>query len=175
MQTLLTAIALAMDSFALCIATGAVYKSIKLDKALLIACIFAIFQGIMPLFGFTFGLLADTFVLSFHKLIACIALVGVGIKFINDSRQSPIKALNLSFTAIFIGGFLTSIDALIVGISFGLKIGDIQKACILITIICFIFCLIGLNLGKKLATNYENKALLLGGVLLIFVGISSLF
>lgn len=175
MQTFLTAIALAMDSFALCIATSIAYKEIKQKQILLVALIFALFQGIMPIFGFFFGLLADSLVLSFHKILACIALVGVGANFIKDSYKNDIKALELSFVAIFIGGFLTSIDALIVGISFGLKIDNIQKACILIAIICFIFCIIGLNLGKKLAKSYENKALLLGGVLLIFVGISSLF
>lgn len=175
MQILLTAIALAMDSFALCIASGSAYKKIKFSQTLQIALIFAVFQGIMPLFGFIFGQLADTFVLSFHKILACIILVVVGLKFIKDSRQSPINAVVLRLIPIIMGGFLTSIDAFVVGVSFGLNLENIKTACILIALICFIFCLIGIKLGQKLAINYENNALLLGGVLLIFVGIKSLF
>lgn len=174
MEILLIAIALAMDSFALSIASGAILKDIKFREALSIAFVFALFQGFMPLFGFILALQIDTFVLSFHKILVCLILVFVGIKFVLDSKKAH-KSIKLSLNALLVGGFLTSIDAFMVGITFAFKHISIQNASLQIACICFIFCMFGVYLGKTIGRFFESKALIFGGIMLIIIGIKSLF
>ena len=88
----------------------------------------------------------------------------------NDDEEVEDKGLKMS--TLMIQGIATSIDALSVG--FTIAEYDFLMAFIcalIIAIVTFIISMIGLVLGKKFGTKFSNKATILGGVILIFIGI----
>ena len=69
-------------------------------------------------------------------------------------------------------GIATSIDAL----SFGFTIANYNlvlalAACLVIAIVTFIICWIGIEIGKKFGMKLANKAAILGGVILLVIGL----
>lgn len=159
-----------MDSFALSIASGSLDKQMHFRKALSMATIFGFFQAIMPFLGWIFGEFVGAYIFSIQKYIAFAILFGIGIKFILESKDIKNKAVDLRFYHLFIGGFITSIDAFGVGIAFGFEDISIKEACIIIGLVCVLFCMIGVYIGKKLGAVFEDKALMIGGIILMGVG-----
>ena len=89
--TLLTAVGLAMAAVAVALAGGLSVKSLRLRDAFKMAAFFGMFQGLMPLLGYLFGLrLADVLATSIDVfavgvsfslldtgLIATVAIIGI--------------------------------------------------------------------------------------------------
>ena len=81
----------------------------------------------------------------------------------------PVK---LGIVSLLVQGVATSIDALSVG--FTIADYDIFSAllsAIIIAAVTFVICTAGLIIGKKFGTKLSNKAQLLGGAILIFIGL----
>ena len=79
---------------------------------------------------------------------------------------------SLSFYGLIIQGIATSIDALSVGFTianFTFPLALIES--IIIGIVTFFICMFGLKLGKKFGLKLANKANILGGSILIFIGL----
>lgn len=172
MELILIAIALAMDSVAVSIASGSKYKNINFATTIKIALFFGIFQGLMPLIGYFAGSLFASFVDSFDHFIAFAILVYLGYRMIKEAREddfedevTDLKNKTLLFLAV-----ATSIDALAVGITFSFSDVNILYAVGLITVITFILCVIAVYIGKSLGGYLEDKAEYLGGIILIGLG-----
>lgn len=172
MELILIAIALAMDSVAVSIASGSKYKNINFATTIKIALFFGIFQGLMPLLGYYAGSLFASFVDSFDHFIAFAILVYLGYRMIQEARAdefedevSDLKNKTLLFLAV-----ATSIDALAVGITFSFSDVNILYAVSLITVITFALCVVAVYIGKSLGGYLEDKAEYLGGIILIGLG-----
>ena len=81
-------------------------------------------------------------------------------------------AIKLTWGALLMQGIATSIDAL----SVGFTISDYNfikalAAALLIALVTFIICIVGVRIGKCCGTRLSDKAGILGGVILIFIGI----
>lgn len=172
MELLLIAIALAMDSVAVSIASGSKYKNIDLATTLKIALFFGIFQGLMPLIGYFAGGLFASLVDSFDHYIAFVILVYLGYRMIKEAQEDDFEdeVSDLKTKTLFILAIATSIDALAVGITFSFEEIDIWYAASLITLVTFVLCLIAVYIGKKLGGFLESKAEYLGGIILIILG-----
>lgn len=177
MELLIIAIALAMDSVAVSIASGAKFKSINFRNTLKISFFFAIFQGLMPLIGYYLGQSFASLVDIFDHYIAFIILVFLGYKMIKEAMENNIEdeVTNLKTKTIIILSISTSIDALAVGITFSFQEINIFYASSLITLVTFLLCIIAVYIGKKLGSYLENKAEYLGGIILILLGFKILF
>lgn len=173
-------VALAMDAFSVSLANGLNEPCMKKRRMCGIAGIFAVFQGVMPLIGwFCVRSLANLFE-SFEKLIPWIALfllVFIGgkmlIEGIQNKEEDCCSRPGLTLWALIVQGIATSIDALSVG--FTIEEYAFQQALLVVVIIAvltFIICMIGIALGKKAGTCFSGKAGILGGVILIFIGIA---
>jgi putative Mn2+ efflux pump MntP len=82
---------------------------------------------------------------------------------------------NFSARAMLPMAIATSIDALAVGISYGiLPEVNIWVAISSIGIITFLLCMIGVKLGNVFGAKYKSKAELVGGVILILIGLKIL-
>ena len=68
----------------------------------------------------------------------------------------------------------TSLDALGIGFGFGLLNYTIFQPAVIIGVVCALMTMIGLYLGTKLYTRLGNRALILGGLILIGIGVKSL-
>lgn len=179
LNSILLGVGLAMDAFSVSLANGLNDPKMKKERMGLIAFTFAFYQFIMPLIGF---ICVHSFVTHFRKFekyipwIALFLLLYIGGKMLleglSKKEEDEETAKTLTFRVLMIQGIATSIDAL----SVGFTISDYTYleafiACILIAVVTFIICVIGLILGKTLGTKLEKKAAILGGVILIFIGI----
>ena len=182
LELILLAIALAMDCFAVSIASGIVQKQIYWRSFLTMALFFGIFQGAMPLLGWALTYWASTYVAAWDHWIAFSILLFLGIKMIYEHlRDAPTVATYSPTTLMVIItlAIATSIDAFAVGISFAcLGIRELQSLFIPIIIIgavSFIFSIIGNVIGAVLGHKIRLNAELWGGLLLIGIGTKILF
>ncbi|QCD45574.1 manganese efflux pump MntP family protein [Campylobacter mucosalis] len=175
MLLLVLAFALAMDSVALSIINGAKNPNINFGRICKIAFIFGFFQAIMPFFGYVLGIGFVDVIASIDHFIAFAILSFLGIKMIRESREQSDDDLGRSTDKeLIFGAVATSIDALAVGVTFSFDDTSIFYACILIGATCFALCIIACYVGKFIGRSLHDKALILGGVILILLGVKIL-
>jgi len=166
-----------MDSFAVSLVSG-IQNCINLRETLKIAFFFALFQGIMPFFGWLLGDAFSQSLHSYNNYIAFSIFVLIGIKMIYDSLKGTPKNKNfiIDNLRVIIGlSIATSLDALIIGMSFGFFSINIFKIMLIIFVITFIFSILGVQIGKKYGhLLLGKKAEFVGGLILIGIGITQL-
>lgn len=178
-----TAFALSMDAFAVSITKGMTIKSLKKSTALKMALAFGVFQGGMPLLGWVLGISFEGYIKSIDHWVAFILLGFIGLNmikgFFDDKKEKNDTELEFSATVdeeelsnkeIIMLAIATSIDALAVGISFAFLNVNIVSASLVICIITFIVCTIGVFLGNKVGDIFNGYAELIGGIILILIG-----
>ena len=185
-ELFLLAVGLAMDAFAVSIGNGLSMKKNDPKAALAIALSFGLFQALMPTAGYFLGSAFETVISSFDHYIALIFLGFIGGKMIYDgikelreskkegaeSGEKEEKNFKLSFGALMIQSVATSIDALIVGVSFAaLPNVNIWTAVLLIGVITFAISLVGVFSGKKFGQLLGSRAEVFGGLILVGIGL----
>ena len=173
---LLTGFALSMDAFAVSVTKGITLKKIDLSKATKIAFSFALFQGIMPLIGWLFGINFELYIRSIDHWIAFFLLSFLGLKMIVEIIKSDNNSSTsyLDNKELIVLSIATSIDALAVGITFAFLNIDIISVSISISTITFLVCFIGILIGKKIGSVFKDYAQIIGGVILILIGLNIL-
>lgn len=176
---IITAFALSMDAFAVSITNGILIYDVKAKDALKTGAYFGFFQGVMPLIGWLLGIKFQNHITKIDHWIALILLGFIGIKMIYESfqnkpiacenSQNPRECLN-SRTMIMLS-IATSIDALAVGVSFALLKVPIVSSIIIIGIITFAVCFMGVFIGKNCGVLLKKNAEIFGGVILILMGV----
>ncbi len=169
---------LAMDAFSVSMADGLNEPKMKKGKMLGIAGLFAVFQGAMPLIGWICVHTFLQYFTAFEKFIPWIALgllLFIGGKMLIDGIKCKGEeecAAKLGIGALLVQGVATSIDALSVGFTIAdYDFSEALIAVLIIAVVTFIICNIGLLIGKKFGTKLSNKAQIFGGVILIAIGI----
>ena len=148
-------IALAMDAFSVSVANGLNEPNMSKKKFIIIPLVFAIFQLLMPLIGFIcVHTLAERFEV-FAKaapFIGFALLLIIGTKMIIEGAlKKEDETIITSIPILLIQGLATSIDALSVG--FAIENYTYLEAiisCIIIGVLTFIICIIGVIIGKKM-------------------------
>lgn len=179
----LLAIGLAMDCFAVSVASGIILKRVQWKSMLTMAFTFGLFQAMMPLLGWFAASTFSHLIENVDHWIAFTILVFLGGRMIiesfkdEDCRQefnpsSPKVVLTMAIA--------TSIDALAVGVSFAF-LGvrdclDILSPVSIIGFVSFALSIIGLLFGIKCGCGCARKlkAELWGGIILIVIGIKIL-
>ena len=178
-NSVLLGVGLAMDAFSVSLANGLNDPLMKKGKTCAVAGVFGVFQGLMPLIGWVCVHTVAQYFTAFEKLVPWIALVllcFIGGKMLIEgikTRGCPIvEKKKLTLSALLLQGIATSIDALSVGFTIADHNFIMALVCVLIiAVITFAICLLGLFLGKKFGTCLSGKAGILGGSILIFIGI----
>ncbi|MCM1227162.1 MAG: manganese efflux pump MntP family protein [Clostridium sp.] len=174
-ELILIGIGLSMDAFAVSVTNGLCHKDIKLGKTFMTGACFGGFQGLMPLIGYFLGIGFAKYITAFDHIIALILLGFIGGQMIFESfkkDEEENKAVCLTAKMLFMQGIATSIDALAVGVSFAaLKDVNIAFAAAAICCITFAFSIAGVYIGKKFGTALNNKAQLVGGLILVGIGV----
>jgi putative Mn2+ efflux pump MntP len=171
-------IGLAMDTFAISIATGGIYRQLHIKHALRMALFFGGFQALMPLLGWFAGEKLSGLISAYDHWVAFGLLVFIGGKMIyeafeiKDVESRPQDPSNLAVLLTL--SIATSIDALVVGITLTLVTKFILSAVLLIGIITFAISFLGWHLGKRAGHLFENKIEILGGLTLIGIGLKIL-
>lgn len=174
----LLGVGLAMDAFSVSLANGLNEPKMRKRRMCLIAGVFAGFQAFMPFIGWVCVHTVVQYFQVFEKFIPWIALIllcYIGGNMLKDgvqNKEEEVETASLGFQALMVQGVATSIDALSVGFTiaeYGLLMA--VAAALIIGVLTFFICFFGLVLGKKFGTIFSNKATILGGVILIFIGL----
>ena len=194
-QIILLGIALSMDAFAISVTYGLVYKDITKKRAVFIALVFGIMQGLMPLIGYWLVELVEFIVgnaagESAGKImaltvtwIAFALLLFIGGKMLfegikdlkNKEENKEIKTFSIKEVLLF--GVATSIDALGSGVALHSGLSNNTTVFIHVSIIIcitFIISLIGVLLGSKIEKLFKGKTeitSIIGGVILILLAV----
>ena len=171
-------VGLAADAFSVSLANGLNENKMKTNKMVLVAGMFAVFQGLMPMLGWFFVHTLVEYFKVFEKFIpwiALILLVFIGGKMLIeafDKKCSEEEVKPLGIGLLLIQALATSIDALSVGFTISTHtFFPALVTALIIALITFVICFIGIIIGKKFGTKLKNKASLLGGLILIIIGI----
>ena len=171
---LLTGFALSMDAFAVSVTKGMTLKKINLSIATKIAFLFGLFQAVMPLIGWLFGMNFELYIRSIDHWIAVFLLSFLGIKMIVEAIKDDDNdnSTYLDNKELIILSIATSIDALAFGVTFAFLNIDIIPICVSIGVITFLVCFIGVLIGKKIGSVFKNYDQIIGGIILILIGLN---
>jgi putative Mn2+ efflux pump MntP len=184
-ETLLIALSLSMDAFAVSVSSAACTKNLKKRYMIRAAFAFGLFQFLMPLAGWFLGYTFSGLIKSFDHWIALALLVFVGGKMLvevyEEWKESPNAACptgeeekKLDITSkriVLLLAVATSIDALAVGMSFSLIGQPALQPSAVIGIVTFLVCVAGFFFGKKIGIVLGRYAQIAGGIVLIGIGI----
>lgn len=180
LNSILFGLGLAMDAFSVSLADGLAEPRMKRRKMLLIAAAFGLFQGAMPLIGWSFVHTVLRWFSSLTLLIPWISLVllsYIGGKMIwealHDTCEGEACELRtLGLGTLVVQAIATSIDALSVG--FTIADYELLPALLctaIIAAVTFGVCAFGVFLGRQFGTRLSHRAEIFGGVILILIGI----
>lgn len=176
------AVALAMDAFAVAVATGICLRQARTSQTLRMALAFGVFQAAMPVAGWILGLTVRDYIESYDHWAAFGLLALVGGKMIYEalkgedageqcSPKDPTKGFQLIVLAV-----ATSIDALAVGLSFSVLNEPIWFPALVIGVVCFAITALGVRIGCMAGhvSAVSRYAEIVGGVTLIGIGVKIL-
>lgn len=175
----LLAVGLAMDCFAVSIASGIVLRRVQWRAMLVMSLSFGIFQALMPLIGWAAASLFSHLIEEIDHWVAFGILGFLGVRMIREGLKEEECRESFDPTRLFVVftfAVATSIDALAVGVSFafvGMEgIGGILPAVSSIGWVSFLMSLIGLYFGIRCGCGLARrlKAELLGGIILVLIG-----
>ncbi|HOV10417.1 MAG TPA: manganese efflux pump MntP family protein [Bacteroidales bacterium] len=171
-EIILIALGLAMDCFAVSITCSLGKNNISRPLAIKIAFFFGLFQALMPVAGWLLGLSFKDMISGADHWIAFGLLSAIGIKMIVEAfKAGENKELNIRKTMVLLSlSVATSIDAMVIGISFALLKLNILLTLGTIGIVTFLVSLAGIYIGKKFTFISAKKAEIVGGLVLIGIG-----
>ncbi len=174
---ILVAFALAMDAFAVSVATGAVYRGLQFRYAFRMAFCFGLFQGVMPLAGHFAGLGFKGVISAYDHWIAFGLLMAIGCKMIMDARKHGREARPnpVSLAVVLMLSVATSIDALAVGVTLEVITARVFSAAAVIGVITFVLSGLGCRIGQRIGHIFENRIEIGAGFVLMAIGCKILF
>ncbi len=177
---LFLAVALAMDCFAVSISQATCVKQPMWAKWTVMALLFGLFQGVMPLIGFFVMRLFADFITAYDHWFAFVVLGFLGARMIkedlvadNDEEEScqevcPKHPYRLG--RLLVLSIATSIDALATGVVFVPEPWKLLVGIPCIALVSLIASFVGSILGNKLGNRFQYKWGVIGGVILIAIG-----
>ena len=193
-ELLLIAVGLSMDAFAVSIAKGLSMRKVLAYEAAIVGFWFGFFQFLMPLIGAFLGakFLGQIEAVDHWIAFGILAVVGGNMirEAITEGKQKTLEAsvaeeqeksvskvqpeADLRFHTMLLLAIATSIDALAVGITFGLLHVRIVPAAVFIGCVTFVISVCGVYVGKAFGTRFQKSAAIAGGIVLIGIGVKIL-
>ena len=182
-ETLLIAISLSMDAFAVSLSAAACTKNLKPFHMVRAAAAFGFFQFMMPLAGWLLGDAFSALICTFDHWVAFALLSIVGGKMLlevfEEWKQNPgdecptddgSKRDLTSKRVVLVLAVATSIDALAVGISFSAIGAPALVPSLVIGGVTFILCALAFLFGKRIGFVFGRYAQTVGGLVLLGIG-----
>ncbi len=174
-STFAIAVGLAMDAFSVSLAGGAALKKDIAKTAVLTGLMFGFFQFAMPVIGWLVGAPISSIINPYGYWIVVALFFFIGGKMIYDAVKGEEEGVSLSgFKVLTLLAIATSIDALAVGISYGLIGEAIIIPSIIIGVVAFAFSFAGVLAGHKLSDVLGSKMEIFGGIVLVLIGLKFL-
>lgn len=176
---ILISIGLAMDCFAVSTARGLQHARWSM-WAMLMAILFGLFQGGMPLIGYFAGTIFSDFFSRFAPWIALLLLTFIGGKMVWESREPETEnkkqetgnsEQGWSVWNLIVLAIATSIDALATGVIF-IPVPEVLWLAIgVIAFTSFAFSIVGYLIGVFVGKRFKLNVELIGGLILIGIGL----
>ena len=177
LELFIIAVGLSMDAFAVAICKGLSVKKLKFRHMLIVGLYFGAFQGLMPLAGYFLGKQFQDYIIAFDHWVAFVLLSIIGINMIREAVKGDDCDCDcdcdcsFGVKAMLPMAVATSIDALAVGVTFGLMPDvNIGFAVLFIGVITFVLSAVGVKIGNVFGAKFKAKAELVGGIILILMG-----
>lgn len=171
-EIFLIGVSLAMDAFTISVCKGIRNNSFK--TGITVTSFFSVFQFIMPIIGFYIGNILSDKIINYQSYFSSILLIIIGILMIKEDKINELDN-KLNYKELILLSIATSIDALVIGISFSFIKNNIFISSTIIGITTFIICNIGYYLGSLLNKKFHQYANIIGGITLILIGIKLFF
>ena len=173
LNIILIAFGLAMDCFAVSISQG---MSVKKDaippKPVLMALLFGLFQGGMPLIGYFAGYTFADFFRVYAPWIALTLLALIGGKMVWESlHREEEQVSEWHINRLLVLAVATSIDALATGVIFIPYPEMLWLSVLIIGIVSMLFSIGGYLIGKYIGKRFHMNVELIGGIILIGIGV----
>jgi len=169
------AVALAMDAFAVALATSLALNPVTKGQVFRFAFHFGLFQAMMPVVGWVAGAAVYKYISAVDHWIAFGLLLFVGGKMIygalspEESRSAasdPTRGWDLVVLSVAAGSFKIN-----VGLSIGMLGGVILLPAVIIGLVAAALTVVGMLLGGKIGGLWGKKVEVIGGLVLIAIGI----
>lgn len=177
--TLFLAFGLSMDSFAVALCKGATLNKPGLRSALRIGLIFGLIEMMMPVMGWSIGIVASRYIMEWDHWLAFTLLSILGCRMIiNGLKQSDQSACDeparYGFAALAFTAFATSLDALAVGVSLAFLQVNILLTASAIGMATMLMAMIGVLIGRYIGPILGKWAEVMGGLVMISIGVTIL-
>ncbi len=173
LKIVFVALALALDVFAVSIGVG--IRGVPPGVKVRIGLAFAGAEILMNLIGAGLGLLAGKLLGDVAGYIGFVALIGLGIYMMKESRDDLSEGSKLDLSkgwGLALASLSISLDSLGIGFSI-LYIGvPMPISLAVIGVVSVSATTIGLALGQRLGTFAERYAAFIGGLLLFITGVA---
>lgn len=177
-EIFLIAVSLALDAFAVSVSSGIAIPGFGWKQAVKMGLWFGTFQFAMPLAGWLLGSSVSGYMEAVDHWVAfgLLALIGGrmawgAVRGGGDEEEAP---ADLSAKRLCLLAIATSIDALAVGVSMAFMRVDVLFSAIIIGIVAFVLSVVGGLAGRRLGSLFQQRAELVGGLVLIGIGIKIL-
>ena len=176
-ELLFLAIGLAMDAFAVAVCKGLGTDKLQWKHFIIVGLWFGGFQALMPLIGYFLGATFEQYITAVDHWVAFVLLAIIGGNMIKEAvtGEGECADASLGFKVMLTMAVATSIDALAVGVTFGLLPDvNIVAAVTLIGVITFVLSAVGVKVGNVFGCRWKSRAELLGGIILVLLGVKIL-
>jgi len=173
----LIAVGLAMDAFAVSVASGMTIANLRIRHAVRIAVFFGGFQALMPVVGWLAGLTLKVYISEFDHWVAFGTLAFLGGKMIYEAHflsEEDRCRVSIDYVVLLGLAIATSIDALAVGVTFAVLNVEVITPVIVIGLVTFLMSYAGVIIGKRFCNFPSSRVEVLGGLILIGIGLKIL-
>lgn len=172
--TFFIAIGLALDICAVGLSSGTAIQKDRIMVISRISILVALFHAFMLFIGWLFGSFISGYIETWAKYIAAVLLILIGAHMVQEAMSNTEERSILSFytwSGVLVLCIATSLDALVVGVSFGVVHNSVLLFVLVTTPIILITTAATFWLGGKISDLIGKQAEIFGGVVLILIGI----
>lgn len=171
-ETLLIAVGVSMDAFAVSVAKGISSPRILFRHSLIAGLWFGGFQALMPLLGYCLGMGFANIVGEWDHWVAWFLLTLIGVNMVKESfsKDEDEVSAGWGFWLMFTLAVATSIDALAVGVSFAFLGMSVFLPVLIIGLTTMLFSMLGVWLGRHVGMRFKSRAEFVGGLVLVAIG-----
>jgi manganese efflux pump family protein len=168
------AVGLAMDAFAVALATSVSLPGVTRRQVFRFGFHFGLFQAMMPTIGWLAGRSIQPYIERWDHWAAFVILAAIGGKAVyeavwgddDEAQGDPTRGWSLVALSV-----ATSIDALAVGLSFAMLRMAIWYPAVVIGVVTAFLTTFGMLMGTRLGGRFGQRMEVLGGLVLIGIGI----
>ena len=184
LEALGLALGLGADAMSVCVAVGVRWHGP--GQKFRLAWHMGLFQLLMPILGWLAGQRLAALLHGIGRYVAAALVAAIGFKMLYEALRSRPGGLagRLSATqrrdptrgwSLLALSLATSIDALVVGFSLGLRGRGIWQASIIIGLVAALMALIGVSVGRRLGAAFGTRAEIGGALVLLGLAVAFLW